>query len=197
MTLGSDILEMGFTLVHDQGRQAFNAFQPGNTGGKGTGKFSTVELDSEMDYDAIFSVVKKTVKQVVHRERAGLGLALAELPPTLGAFWEIGGNYIVMNEALIGAMTSLARNRTEFNSFIYSILTHEYLHSVGFIDEGEARILTAKVAVESFGEDHPASIISSAGPWAIYSDLLRVRGGNGSGLKIVSRFDSDSTSYIN
>ena len=43
-------------------------------------------LDNEMDFDNIFSIVKKTVKQVTGKSRAGLGLALSNLPTGLGAF---------------------------------------------------------------------------------------------------------------
>lgn len=197
MTFGSQILLLGNTGSVDGKSPRFHSPAHKVQLPASIGNSQQDDLDGDMDYDSIFAVVKKSVKQVVHKERAGLGLALADLPATLGAFWEVGGNYIVMNEALIRAMVSLAKTRTEFNSFIYSILTHEYLHSVGFIDEAEAREMTAIVAREYFGPDHPASVISSVTPWTIYPELLEVRGIGNSGFKIVSRFDSDSTSYIN
>jgi hypothetical protein len=162
---------------------------------KGPGD-SNLSLDPVMDYDQIFSLVKKTVKSATGRERSGLGLALADLPPTLGAFWQVGGNYIVMNENLVYAMMRLSRSSREFNSFIYMILTHEYLHSCGFIDESEARRMTALVAEKAFGNDHPASKMSSNDLWRLYPEILNVSGGNGSSFRIVSKFDSDSTSYI-
>ena len=158
-------------------------------------KFSNA-LDTAMDYDQIFSVVKKTVKSATGRERSGLGLALADLPPTLGAFWQVGGNYIVMNENLVYAMIRLCHSTREFNSFIYMILTHEYLHSCGFIDEQEARNMTAVVSAKAFGNEHPASRMSSKDLWRLYPDILNVTGGNGTSFRIVSKFDSDSTSYI-
>jgi hypothetical protein len=157
--------------------------------------FSAV-LDPEMDFDDIFSVVKRTVKQVTGKSRAGLGLALSNLPTGLGAFWQIGGNYIVMNEILLEAMRHITKSTREFNSFIYVILTHEYLHSIGYIDEEEARIMTRNVAEATFGKDHPASIMSAGDLWKEYPILLSLEGGDGSTLKIVSKFDMDSTSYI-
>lgn len=153
-------------------------------------------LEGEMSYDEIFSVVKKTVKKITGKERAGLGLALSDLPPVLGAFWQVGGNYIVMNEALVAAMQGIAKSKLEFNSFVYTILTHEYLHSVGYIEEDVARKMTAKVIQMSLGPDHPASIMSEGDLWSLYPQLRYVRGGNGSTLRIVNNFDSDSTSYI-
>jgi hypothetical protein len=156
----------------------------------------SASLDTEMDFDDIFSVVKRTVKHVTGKSRAGLGLALSNLPAGLGAFWQIGGNYIVMNEILLEAMRHITKNTREFNSFIYVILTHEYLHSVGFIDEEEARIMTRNVAEATFGKNHPASIMSGGDLWRQYPILLSLEGGDGSILKIVSKFDMDSTSYI-
>jgi hypothetical protein len=154
-------------------------------------------LDSStLDYDKIFSVVKKTVKNVVGKERSGLGLALSNLPSNLGAFWQIGGNYIVMNEIIIGHMKKVTKSPQEFNAFIYSILTHEYLHSVGYIDELQARQMTAYVSTKSFGSNHPASIISSGDLWVQFPSILSVTGGDGSRLKIISKFDSETTSYI-
>ena len=153
-------------------------------------------LDNLMDYDRIFSIVKKSVKTVLGKERSGLGLALSDLPVTLGAFWQVGGNYIVMNEVLVKAMSRIAKTPREFNSFVYTILTHEYLHSVGYIDEFQARQMTALVAKQTFGSEHPAVVMSSGDIWKQYPLFLSLRGGDGSVLKIISRFDTDSTSYI-
>lgn len=153
-------------------------------------------LDSKMDFDAIFEVVKDSVKFVIGKERSGLGLALSNLPATLGAYWQVGGNYIVMNENLIRAMLRLSSSSREFNSFVYMILTHEYVHSLGFIDEMEARRVTAEVALTAFGEKHHASRISSGDLWSLYPQLRYVAGGNGDSLRIVSKFDSSATSYI-
>ena len=153
-------------------------------------------LDNLMDYDRIFSIVKKSVKTVLGKERSGLGLALSDLPVTLGALWQVGGNYIVMNEVLVKAMSRIAKTPREFNSFVYTILTHEYLHSVGYIDEFQARQMTALVAKQTFGSEHPAVIMSSGDIWKQYPLFLSLRGGDGSVLKIISRFDTDSTSYI-
>lgn len=158
---------------------------------------SVVEsLDSVMDYDRIFSIVKKSVKAVLGKERSGLGLALSDLPVTLGAFWQVGGNYIVMNEVLVNAMSKIAKTTREFNSYVYTILTHEYLHSVGYIDEFQARQMTSFVARQTFGPDHPAVTMSSGDIWKQYPSFLSLRGGDGSVLRIISRFDTDSTSYI-
>jgi len=161
----------------------------------GEGLFVT-SLDSKMDYDSIFEVVKESVKQVTGKVRSGIGLALSDLPPTLGAYWQVGGNYIVMNENLVRAMLRLSSSEREFNSFVYMILAHEYIHSLGYIDEMEAREMTARVARAAFGEKHHAARMSSGDIWNMYPQLKYAGNGNGNSLRIVSKFDSSATSYI-
>lgn len=153
-------------------------------------------LDWEMDYDAIFSIVRKAVRYALNRERGGLGLILSDLPSELGAFWEVGGNYIVLNETLVELMRRMARSEREFNSYVFVVLAHEYLHSVGYIDESEVRKVTSMVANRAMGEDHPAAAMASGDMWQMYP-FLRLAGGGSGRSRIVGRFDSESTrSYI-
>lgn len=155
-----------------------------------------LRLDGKMDFDKVFSIVKATVRMATGKERSGIGLALSDLPATLGAFWQVGGNYIVMNQVLIDAMSRLTSSPREFNSFIYMILTHEYIHSLGYIDEMEARKMTAVVAKKAFGENHPAFAMSNGDLWTLYPELRTVAGGTGANIRIIGNFDRSSTSYI-
>ena len=135
--------------------------------------------------------------RVLHRERPGLGLALSDLPPQLGAYWQVTGNLIVMNEGLVAAMRAQARTTTEYNSFVFVILAHEYLHSLGYLQEHEVRPVTARVAREAFGPQHPATRMAEGDLWQMYPGLRFAPSGDGRRLRIVSRFDLDSTAnYI-
>src|SRR5579875_3535530 len=71
------------------------------------------------NFDQIFRVVRGAVKHVLRRERTGLGLGLSDLPPSLGAYWQVTGNLIVMNEGLVRTMKAMAESTLEFNSFVY------------------------------------------------------------------------------
>jgi len=155
-----------------------------------------ISMNERMSYDSIFMIVKKAVKAVTGQERSGLGLALSNLPAGLGAFWQVGGNYIVMNDLLINAMEKIAKNDFEFNSFIFTILIHEYLHSIGYYDESEARKMSFYVTSAYFGEQHPATVMSSDDLWRIFPQLRYIPGGDGSSMRIISKFDTDATSYI-
>jgi len=154
-------------------------------------------LERPADYDQIFQVVRGAVRSVLGVERPGLGLTLSDLPPQLGAYWQITGNMIVLNEGLVDAMRANAETPLELNSFVYVILAHEYLHSLGYIDERAVREVTARVTRDAFGPEHPATKMAEGDLWRMYPFLAYARGGHGRRLKVVSRFDLDTTqTYI-
>ncbi len=154
-------------------------------------------LESPADYDAVFRVVREAVHRVLGIERPGLGLGLANLPPSVGAYWQVTGNLIVLNEGLVAAMRANAESPLEFNSFVYVILAHEYLHSLGYLDEGAVRRVTARVTREAFGPDHPATRMAEGDLWRLYPFLAWAPGGDGRRLKVVTRFDLATTqNYI-
>jgi len=150
-------------------------------------------LEGPADYDAVFRVVRDAVRRVLGIERPGLGLGLSNLPPQLGAYWQVTGNLIVMNEGLVNAMRANARDPTELNSFVFVVLAHEYLHALGYLDERSVRAVTARVTRTAFGSDHPATRMAEGDLWRMYPFLAYTTGGNGQRLKVVTKFDLDTT----
>lgn len=180
--------------AHDNGADTLVRKDAGGVSPQAPYSFS---LDTTMDYDAIFSIVRKAVRFALKKERSGLGLILSDLPPALGAFWEVGGNYIVLNESLVDAMKAMAASPREFNSYVFVVLAHEYLHSIGYLDESEVRRVTASVTSKALGEDHPASAMARGDLWQMYPFLRFAGNGRGNRSRFVGRFDSESTrSYI-
>lgn len=114
-------------------------------------------LDQSRDFSDIFALVKKTVKDTLAEARVGLMLVLADLPPHVGAFHEIGSNAIVLNRKLLNAVVKSGKSFREINSYIFTILLHEYLHSLGHLDEHEVRELSFQVTRRNLGENHPAT----------------------------------------
>jgi len=154
-------------------------------------------LDGPADYDAVFRVVRGAVRYALGIERPGLGLGLSNLPPQLGAYWQVTGNLIVMNEGLVETMRAHAESPRELNSFVYVILAHEYLHSLGYLDERAVRDVTARVTRTAFGPGHPATRMAEGDLWRLYPFLAAAPGGNGRRLKVVTRFDLATTNqYI-
>jgi hypothetical protein len=154
-------------------------------------------LERTADYDAVFRVVRAAVHRVLGIERPGLGLGLSNLPPTVGAYWQVTGNLIVLNEGLVNAMRANASSPLELNSFLYVILAHEYLHSLGYLDERAVRKVTAYVTRNALGPDHLATQMAEGDLWRLYPFLSYAPTGDGRRLKVVSRFDLASTqNYI-
>ncbi len=150
-------------------------------------------LEATADYDTVFRVVREAVRRVLGIERPGLGLGLSNLPPQLGAYWQVTGNLIVLNEGLVEAMRTHANSPLEFNSFVYVILAHEYLHSLGYLDERSVRAVTARVTRVAFGEDHVATRMAEGDLWSMYPFLAYAPRGDGQRLRVVSRFDLATT----
>ena len=129
-------------------------------------------LDHCENFSDVFELVKKSAERSLGQRRAGLMLYLARLPTHIGAFHTLGSNGIVMNRTTLDMVTRGARSLREINSFVYSILLHEYLHSLGYVRERDVRRLVYDVSLEAFGLDHPATHIALRGPSAVFPDIV-------------------------
>lgn len=155
------------------------------------------KLDNCKNFQEVFVLVKKSVKESLGLERVGLMLYLMDLPLNLGAFHEVGSNGIVMNRALLEQVISSTDSKREINSFVYSILLHEYIHTLGCIDEAKTRQLTLSVSHDVFGPDHVATKMADAGPWA-YMKLNPASGNyeRGREMELVRNFEVPEHRYI-
>jgi len=131
-------------------------------------------LDSCEDFSDVFELVKRTAERCLGRRRAGLMLYLARLPKHIGAYHTVGTNGIVLNRTTLDMVTHGARSLREINSYVYSILLHEYLHALGYVREEDARRLVYEISLESFGPDHPATQIASKGPNAVFPEIALI-----------------------
>ncbi len=128
-------------------------------------------LDASRDFGDVFDLVKKSAERSLGRRRAGLMLYLAKLPRHIGAFHTLGSNGIVMNRNTLDMVTHGARSLREINSYVYSILLHEYLHALGYVEERDVRRLVYDVSLETFGPEHPATQIASKGPSVMFPEI--------------------------
>jgi len=119
------------------------------------------ELKRAKGYGDIFALVKKAVMRSLGEHRVGLMLYLGNLPLKVGAFHPVGTNDIILNRRLLKA----AKSKPMQKAYVFSILLHEYLHSLGYADEGQVRALTYRVCVENFGSDHHVVEAAVTGPW--------------------------------
>jgi len=124
------------------------------------------QLDRCQDFRSVFNLVKRSVKEALNRERTGLLLYLRDLPLQVGAYHQLGTNAIILNRVLLEQVVQTTVSRAEVNAFLYYILLHEYLHTLGFVDERRVRALTAEITTATFGPRHVATRMATEGPWA-------------------------------
>ncbi len=123
----------------------------------------------------IFERVKRDVEKQIGRHRAGLTLGLVEMGMFRGGFiggmFFSGGTMILMNtsplRAIIGDQPDLV-----VWSYVYHILLHEYIHSLGFLNEKQCRSITLEISKKVFNDPtHPAVILAIKGIGAYFPDL--------------------------
>jgi len=155
------------------------------------------QLDRCQNFREVFTLVKKSVKDALNRERTGLLLYLRDLPMKVGAYHQLGTNGIILNRVLLEQVIQTTASRVEVNAFIYYILLHEYLHTLGYINERRVRELTYMIAEETFGTAHVATKMAVEGPWAFiklnpfYTPRVHERA-----IEIVRDFEDPSSKYI-
>ena len=123
--------------------------------------FSDMLEEAENIHD-IFSLVKDAVRKTIKESRAGINLGLIELGNPaegfLGAYYPVGSNIIVMNKTPIRRITET--NPDLMKPYLFSVLLHEYLHSLGYLKEDDTRKLTYMVTRRIFGDDHIVTELS-------------------------------------
>ncbi len=154
-------------------------------------------LEQVEDVRGIWELVKASVKDVLHRYRAGILLFLDDLPLRLGAYHQVGTNNIVLNRALLDLVEDATRDPLTVNAFVYSLLLHEYLHALGYLREADVRPLVREVSEACFGPDHVVTRLAHAGPWSLLQHVpLDAVQAPRRVIAIVRDFEDTTTSYI-
>jgi hypothetical protein len=159
------------------------------------------QLEEAESLADIFEVVKHALRKTHNTGRAGLTLGLAELGGSeagfVGAFYPYGSNIIIMNKTPLRRI--ITTNPELYKPYSFIILLHEYLHSLGYIDEGFVRRRVYQICRKLFGEKHPttqlASNIGRFLPELVYPEAGWTPAGELS-IEMVHDFDRSSTKYI-
>jgi len=128
-------------------------------------------IDEAEGFSGIWEIVKDTVKFSLGKHRLGMLLFLDDLPLHLGAYHQLGTNNIVLNRSLVNIVESVTKSKKQVNAFVYSILTHEYLHALGHISETEVRSLVYDISKQCFGNDHIVTTLAEKTPWALIKGI--------------------------
>lgn len=155
-------------------------------------------LDGCSDFACIFNLVKAAVRATMGRHRMGLILGLANLPEHIGAFHQLGSNFIVMNKSLLKTVID-SGNKKLINAYVFHILLHEYIHSLGYVNEQETQIICHAISEEVLDENHPATKIARYGIGAVFANIPRMEyheSDVSEGIDIVKDFESDNLDYF-
>ncbi|MGH9951615.1 MAG: hypothetical protein ACRD5J_08330 [Nitrososphaeraceae archaeon] len=146
-------------------------------------------------FNDVFELVKLAVEQKFKMHRAGLSLVLQGLPGNLGAYHVLGSNMIIVNKRILGLIKTI-KSTEQYNSFVFTVLTHEYLHSFGIIDELRVRNMTYEICRSLLGEKHPATIMAKYEPWSVFPELGALQNSFDQKFELIKEFDKRSQSYI-
>ena len=124
------------------------------------GKYSIESFESRLlqciDFADIFELVKEAVETVAGKSRAGLTLGIADLGGSrqqfLGAFYPFPSNIIVLNSFPIKRLQETKKELLK--PYVFTVLLHEYIHTLGYLEESETRKITFKICSKVFGLRH-------------------------------------------
>jgi hypothetical protein len=157
-------------------------------------------LDNARTLADIFEVVKDAVKDSMGTSRGGLMLGLANLGNDpqgfLGAFYPVGSNIIVMNKIPLERIKET--DPQLYKPYTFHVMLHEYLHSLGYLDENMVRQQVYKICKNILGEEHAATRFA-ADTTSFFKNLVYPGAAwkaDEMKLELVYDFDRSSTSYI-
>jgi len=156
------------------------------------------KLNECSDFSCIFHLVKSSVEMTIDKRRVGLILGLTDLPNYVGAFHQMGSNFIIMNKRLLKEIIR-SGNRDLINAYIFHVLLHEYIHSLGYMNEQKVQVLTHAVSEKVLGPDHPATLIAKYGIGSVFSNISRLEHYKPRRIKnieIVEDFERDNLNYF-
>jgi len=154
-------------------------------------------LSSAEGFDTIFEMVKAATERSLRMHRAGLTLVLGDIPNSVGAYHQMGSNTIVMNRNVLRIVEKLSKSRSKRNAYVFMILLHEYLHSLGYTSDRQVRTLGRQISDEYLGKRHLAAEMAVRPLDQFFPDLTKLSGFRDKGeYQTIHRFDSSSTPYI-
>jgi hypothetical protein len=157
------------------------------------------KLYSCKNFGDIFELVKEIVYKKFKKSRGGLSLYLVNAPKYILAYHIMGSNLIAINRTVLEALYQITDDIRKINSYIFVVLLHEYLHSLGIYDERLVTKIEFDICQEFFGEDHITTQMINKGILEIFPDLkyLLIKIKVKEGYELVRDFDRSSTSkYI-
>lgn len=160
------------------------------------------KLEKANTFADIFDLVKEIVFDFLGAEQAGLMVAVTDLGAHgrgfIGAFYSLDANMIIINKNPLARL--LQTNPSLYNFYLFHVMLHEYIHSVGSYEEMQTRQIVAEISEHYFGKNHAvtqlASNIESFMPNLTYPAEAFVPPQD-INIEFVKGIDRKNTNYIN
>ena len=157
-------------------------------------------LEKANSFADIFQLVKKIVQNYVGKDQAGLLIGISDLgiygSSFLGAFYSLDANTIVINKRPLDTIQKT--DPSLYNPYIFHVMLHEYLHSLGIFDEQQVRILVYEITKKYFGSNHLATQLALDLEKFLPNLTLGgvVEEPKDISIEFISGIDKDNTNYI-
>ncbi len=150
------------------------------------------KLEKAESIGDIFEIVKEAVWRTIRQGRAGLSLILAEIPNPVGGIHQIGSNMIIVNKSIL---EKIKREKPDYyKPYLFYVLLHEYLHSLGYVDEDLVRKQCYIIAKDTFGKQSKVLEIAKEPERFLAVDLHEIE--SELDFELVRDFDRSSLNYI-
>lgn len=171
-----------------------------------SGLFFDMEYDKKIRnakvFADIFEIVKEIVRDYLGADQAGLMVGVSDLGSFnngfVGAFYSLNANMIVINKRPLARI--LQTSPSLYNHYLFHVMLHEYIHSIGSYDEEMTRQLVLEISSHYFGDSHIvtqlASGIEKFMPHLTYPDSSFQPPGDAN-IEFVKGIDRKNTNYIN
>ncbi|MBI3027572.1 hypothetical protein HYY70_05670 [Candidatus Woesearchaeota archaeon] len=160
------------------------------------------ELKKAKTFVDIFEIVKGIVREHLGIEQAGLLVGVTDLGGSsqafVGAFYSLDANTIIINKRPLARI--LQTSPSLYNYYIFHVMMHEYVHSIGSYDEWRTRQLVYEISEHYFGRHHTitqlASDIGRFMPNLTFS-IPSYQPPQDASIEFVKGIDRKNTNYIN
>ncbi len=150
----------------------------------------------------VFEIVKEAVREYLDIDQAGLLVGIADLGAHgqgfIGAFYSLEANAIVLNKKPITRI--LQTNPSLYNYYLFHVILHEYIHSIGAFDEAQAKQLVYEISEHYFGGQHTITQLASNIEKFIPNLAYPIEGfqpPQDANIEFVKGIDIRNTNYIN
>jgi hypothetical protein len=159
-----------------------------------------IRLDEAKSLPDIFELVKSLVLKSMGKSRGGLMLGMANLgnhpQGFFGGFFTTGSNVIVLNKI---PLQRIKETRPElYKPYVFHVLLHEYIHSLGYLDEAEVKSRVYVITRTALEEGHLATqMAANTGEFIKHLAYPEISWKpEDAGLELVQGFDRSSVPYI-